>query len=151
MCCNWNTFHNHFWLLLPSNLFLQRTYIFILFFYSEFTFKQTLFFFLKWCHRYLEKERMETDSSKDFVCSNTTVDTRVPSMAVCPSHPLKKKWRHVMGIWFRRQLWWSHGERKSALYTTTGTGLLTFLLMPSHEPCHLNEDMDRCHPVLTPL
>lgn len=42
-------------------------------------------------------------------------------------------------------------KRKSALYTTAGTGWLTFLLMPSHEPCHFSEDMDRCLPVLTPL
>lgn len=53
--------------------------------------------------------------------------------------------------WFSEWLRWCHGERQSALYTTAGTGWLTFLLMPSHEPCHFSEGMDGCHPVLTPL
>ena len=79
--------------------------------------------------------------------------TRVLSVSVCLRHPFENENGDTQ--------WESAGlvdkcagameKRKSALYTTAGTGWLTFLLMPSHEPCHFSEDMDRCLPVLTPL
>ena len=79
--------------------------------------------------------------------------TCVLSVSVCLRHPFENENGDTQ--------WESAGlvdkcagameKRKSALYTTAGTGWLTFLLMPSHEPCHFSEDMDRCLPVLTPL
>lgn len=57
-----------------------------------------------------------------YFCSKCT---RIPVISLCPPHPLKLTWRHALGCcWFSgwRWRWRCHGERKSALYTTAGTG-----------------------------
>lgn len=68
---------------------------------------------------------------------------------------------HSIAVWFNSErkckyalrpagLVNSCADRKSALFTSSGTGWLTFLQMPSHESCHFGEATDGCHSGLAP-